>query len=148
MDTILERLKQDHDMVRQMSAQIMETEDADERKTLFREMMNEVEAHRQAEEQVVYRRMEKTDDDEAKEFAFEGEQEHALVHQLMELLAKSRRKGDLKWHARFKALKDLLEHHIEEEESEAFPKIEELFDRAELEKMTEEFEKKKEKAAA
>lgn len=148
METILECLKQDHDMVRQMSAQIMETEDADERKTLFRELMNAVEAHRQAEEQVVYRRMEKTDDEEAKEFAFEGEQEHALVHQLMELLAKSRRKGDLKWHARFKALKDMLDHHIEEEESEAFPKIKELFDSSEQEKMAEEFEKKKEKIAA
>jgi hemerythrin superfamily protein len=92
--------------------------------------------------------MEKTDDDEAKEFVFEGEQEHALVHQLMELLAKSRRKGDLKWHARFKALKDMLDHHIEEEESEAFPKVEELFDSSEQEKMAEEFEKKKEKIAA
>lgn len=148
METILDRLKQDHDMVRQMSAQIMETEDADQRKELFGTLMNAVEAHRQAEEQVVYRRMEKTDDDEAKEFVFEGEQEHALVHQLMELLAKSRRKGDLKWHARFKALKDMLDHHIEEEESEAFPKVEELFDSSEQEKMAEEFEKKKEKIAA
>lgn len=148
METILERLKQDHDMVRQMSAQIMETEDADQRKELFGTLMNAVEAHRQAEEQVVYRRMEKTDDDEAKEFAFEGEQEHALVHQLMELLARSRRKGDLKWHARFKALKDMLDHHIEEEESEAFPKVKELFDSSEQEKMAEEFEKKKEKLAA
>ncbi|MGH7090522.1 MAG: hypothetical protein ACREFQ_16635, partial [Stellaceae bacterium] len=49
--------------------------------------------------------------------------------------------------ARAKVLKDLVAHHVEEEESRGFPRAKRLFDEDALEKLDDDFEREKERLA-
>ena len=142
---LLEDLKKDHKEVKQLLDQILESEDSGERKRLFEEMATSLLAHAHAEDKVFYSALKKEGGDEGQELALEGEEEHKLVEQLVETLRKARRVDSHSWQARCKVLKDLVEHHVEEEESEFFDKAEEEFDKEQLEQMGQKFEQLKQK---
>ena len=65
----------------------------------------------------------------------EAKEEHRTVDALVlpDLMKTS--PSSLSFSGRAKVLKELLEHHIEEEESEMFPQARELFDAKRLEEM-------------
>ena len=50
--------------------------------------------------------------------------------------------------AKTKVLKDLIEHHAEEEEKQMFPKAKKLFDRRELQELGRRIEERKEELGA
>jgi hemerythrin superfamily protein len=139
--SILDRLKEDHEEAKQLITRIVESEDKDERKTLFKEFASKISAHNEAEELVFYKRMEKHD--ESRFTALEGEEEHDVADRVLQSLGKSTAKDSDRWTARATVLKELLEHHVEEEEDEAFEKARAIFSADELEAMGEEFERKK-----
>ncbi|MGE0633027.1 MAG: hemerythrin domain-containing protein [Pseudobdellovibrionaceae bacterium] len=96
------------------------------RKSFF-ELKKLVSAHAKAEEIALYSIFENTSGEgeklkELKHFSLEGFKEHALVDQLMGELEKGDYASDI-WTASFTILRELLEHHIEEEEEEFFPKV-------------------------
>lgn len=136
-------LKQDHDEVRQLITQICATDDATEAKNLFRQMKEALVAHSRSEEKVVYAAIKKLDAEDEKEMGFEGEVEHALVDNLLEQLSHGS-PSTAPWKARAKVLKEMLEHHIEEEESEIFDCLASEFDDGRREKMADAFLKGKE----
>jgi hemerythrin superfamily protein len=141
---IVELLKQDHAKVRELMAEMDESEASGaELKKLFRMLQEEVILHSKAEEKVLYSQLRKNDEEELQLFSVEGEIEHGLVEQMLTALSGSRGAGGLRWQATFKVLKELLEKHIEEEESEIFPQVEERFEEEELDKMGQKFEKQK-----
>src|SRR5579862_5456829 len=115
---LLDALKSDHDEVKSMLTSILETEEAKARTDQFKRFKAAMTAHSRAEEKVLYRRMEKIED--GKDDALEGEVEHEVVDRLMDDLSRSRSKDSDRWTARCKVLKELIEHHVEEEESEFF----------------------------
>lgn len=78
-------------------------------------------AHAKSEEQVLYVRMK--EDDETRILGFEGDVEHSLADQLVKE-ASSTDDEDL-FCAKVKILAELVEHHIEEEESEILPELKE-----------------------
>src|SRR5688572_7961599 len=125
-ETIYDVLKEDHKLLKQwlkeLEAEIAaaEVEGVEPTETatfdIFAKYLN---AHSKAEERVFYARL-KTDG-ETKESVLEGEVEHAALEKLLnELEAMTRESKD--WNARFMVLKEMLEHHIEEEESVLFKK--------------------------
>ena len=59
--------------------------------------------------------------DETHDITLEAFEEHRLVKQLLGELEKMD-KGDEQWTARFTVLKENIEHHVEEEETDMFPK--------------------------
>ena|SRR5579862_7149480 len=142
--TILDALKTDHDQVKAMLEQILGTDDAKQRGELFKQFKTDMTAHSRAEEKVLYLRMEKADET-AKDEALEGFVEHEIVDRLMDDLSRSRAKDSDKWTARCKVLKELIEHHVDEEEGEFFATARKLFDEATLEKMGEAFKIEKPK---
>lgn len=139
--TILNLLKKDHEKVKELLSQIQESQDTKQRSALFKEFKTEMTAHNRAEEKVFYGRMEKHD--ETKQIALEGEEEHAVADRLIDSLARTSAKGSDRWSARAKVLKEIVEHHIREEEKEAFKKARKTFDAAALKEMGTEFEKRK-----
>ncbi|HTV90110.1 MAG TPA: hemerythrin domain-containing protein [Stellaceae bacterium] len=144
-DGILEDLRSDHRETAAMIEKIMETEGSSERNALFREMMEKLVAHLDAEQRVLYRKMEKSEDEKSRVFSFEGTNEHQLVEQQMQQMAKARNKADEKWTAQLTVLKELVEHHVEEEESTGHSLAKKEFDSDTLEKMREQFRREKEK---
>ena len=136
-------LKQDHDELKSLMEQICSTDESSEAKKLFKQMKELLTVHSRSEEKVVYNAFKKLDDEDAKELGFEGEVEHSLADALVEQLGHGSPSTPA-WKARAKVLKELLEHHIQEEESEFFNTLEEQFDDAKREKMGDAFVKGKE----
>jgi len=131
--SILETLQTDHRQVRELLKTILSTADAKKRSDLFKQFRTELTAHSRAEEKVLYRGMEKSE--EGKDDALEGAVEHEVVDRLMEDLSRSRSIGSDKWTARCAVLQELLEHHIDEEEGEFFKIAWKIFDREGLAEM-------------
>ena len=130
---ILETLQTDHHQVKELLETILSTDDAKKRGDLFKQFRTELTSHSRAEEKVLYRRMEKSE--EGKDDALEGAVEHQVVDRLIEDLSRSRSVGSDKWTARCTVLQELLRHHIDEEEGEFFKIARKIFDRDTLAKM-------------
>lgn len=139
--TILEELKQDHDHAKTLLKTIVEGDDDEARRDAFKEFATLISAHSEAEAEVLYKAMEKHE--KSKFLALEGEEEHEIVDRLVEALQKSPSKSSKRWLARAKVLKELLEHHIEEEEEEVFDKADDVFSDDQLNTMGEKFTSRK-----
>jgi len=140
---LLQALRTDHAEAKSVLKATLETKEAKERTELFRQFKAMMTAHSRSEEKVFYRRMEKTDEGKSK--ALKGEVEHEIVDGLMDELARSRAKESDRWTARCAVLRELIEHHVEEEEGEFFTLAVKLFDQETLERMGEDFEAEKSK---
>ena len=143
---ILQDLHNDHQEVSGLLEQIMNA--SSERNTLFKEMMSMLLAHSQAEQQVLYKKMEKSDDQKARKFALEGTNEHQIVERQLQLMAKARNKATEQWTAQLTVLRELVNHHVKEEESTGFSCARSEFDKEQLEKMGQQFQRQKEKLMA
>ncbi len=142
---ILNDLHEDHEEVSGLIEQMIKTEDNKERGEIFKEMMSKLLAHSHAEQSVLYKKMEKSDDEKSRGFAFEGENEHQIVEQQLQQMARARNKASEQWTAQATVLKELVRHHIEEEERTGFSCAQSEFDNEALEKMGGQFRKQKEK---
>ncbi len=125
-------LKADHDKVKRM---LDEGESTTERgvKTrteLFGELKAELTIHERIEEEIFYPALKSHP--KAKDIVLEGYEEHHVVDEIMgELEATD--VTDETWGAKFKVMKENIEHHIEEEEGEMFKQARQVFDADELE---------------
>ena len=142
---ILNDLHQDHEEVSGLIEQLIKTEDGKERGTIFKEMMSKLLAHSHAEQNVLYKKMEKSQDEKSRTFAYEGENEHQIVEQQLQQMGRARNKASEQWTAQASVLQDLIEHHVEEEESTGFSCARSEFDGEALEKMADQFRKQKQK---
>lgn len=88
------------------------------REELFTQLKSELDVHTRIEETIFYPELEKAD--ETHDITLEAFEEHRLVKQLLTELEKME-KGDEQWTARFTVLKENIEHHVEEEETDMFP---------------------------
>lgn len=127
-------LKEDHDRVKKMLAEGASTTERGEktRADLLARLKGELEIHERIEEEVLYPALKRHP--RARELALEGYEEHHVVDTIMAELEQTA-PSDEQWGAKFKVAKENLEHHIEEEEGEMFPKARQAFSRDELEAM-------------
>jgi hemerythrin superfamily protein len=127
-------LKEDHAKVKKMLAEGETTTErgVKTRAELFAQLKSELEAHELMEEQVLYPALK--EHPKARELALEGYEEHHVVDTILAELEQTD-PSDEEWGAKFKVAKENLEHHIEEEETEMFPKARQAFSRDELEQM-------------
>lgn len=139
---IFDALKRDHEKVKELLQRIAKAEGR-ERGRLFGEFRAQILAHSHAEERVLYNAMKK--EQPGREAALEGIVEHQVVERLVEELEAGRSKSSDEWLARLTVVKELLEHHIEEEESEIFAKARKMFRKEQLQKMQQQFERAKER---
>ena len=142
---IRQDLHNDHQEVSELIEQIMKTEESSERTSMFKELMNMLIAHSHAEQSVLYKKMEKSEDEKARKFAFEGTNEHQLVEQQLQQMSRARNKASEQWTAQLTVLKELVNHHVKEEESTGFSCARSEFDKEQLEKMGQQFRRHKDK---
>ena len=121
-------LEADHAKVRKLLSELEETTSrgVKKREELLEEIASEVRVHARVEEEVFYpafRRAGKANEDE--KMFFEAAEEHGLVDIVLPALEGTDPASEL-FSARAKILKDLIEHHAEEEETEMFPRAREL----------------------
>ena len=145
---ILQDLHNDHQEVATMIETIINTEDSKERGTLFNEMKTMLLAHSEAEQTVLYKKLQKSNDEKSRQFVFEGMNEHQIVEQQLQMLSKARNKAGEQWTAQMTVLKELVNHHVKEEESTGFSCARREFETEELEKLGQQFQRQKEKLMA
>ena len=127
-------LKADHDKVKKMLADGEETTERAEktRTELFDTLKAAMMIHERIEEEIFYPALK--EHPRAKDIVLEGFEEHHVVDEIMgELEATD--VTDETWAAKFKVMKENIEHHIEEEEGEMFKQARAVFDADELEQL-------------
>lgn len=127
MDAI-ELLEDQHRDVEELFAEIEETDDTEEKQALFDELADALAIHATIEERHFYPavREKRTED-----ILLESLEEHLAVKRVLaDLLDLS--PEDRTFDAKVKVLKELVEHHVEEEEKELFPKVRKVLSADEL----------------
>lgn len=133
-------LKQDHKAVRAMLTELADTTSRAKktRTELLQKIKSELEAHTTIEEEIFYPAFkaaaEKADDNK---MFFEALEEHRAAGDLvLPDLLKTDVSSD-QFSGRAKVLKELVEHHADEEEKEMFPRAKALMDKAQLRELGE-----------
>lgn len=110
-------LMNDHNMVKGMINESLQKKDTSK----FKEIKTNLEIHMMGEERFFYPRLREND----KEAMDKSYQEHhvgkLVLHELKKL-----DKDDEHWMPKMKVLKDILDHHIDEEENQIFPESKRL----------------------
>ncbi len=133
-------LKQDHENVRGLLERATKSS-GERRSQLLSKIENELKVHTQIEEEIFYPayRDAVTKKDDRKLY-FEAVEEHRVVDLVMPDVENG---TDEEISAHVKVLKELVEHHADEEEKSMFPKARKVLDRDELRTLGEELAARK-----
>lgn len=117
---IIKLILEDHKPLKKLIKKLKDWEsELVERKQAFEEFSLLLTTHANAEKEALYKVLERNED-LAKE-GYEGEVEHSLAVQTLEAAMDD--ETEETWSAKVKVLAELVEHHIEEEESEMLPEF-------------------------
>jgi len=138
-------LKEDHDRIKPLLAELKETTGRAEktRGDLFSRIKAELTVHEIVEEEIFYPTL--RDHPKAREIVLEGYEEHDVVDRLMSEL-DGMDATDERFGPKAKVMAENVEHHIEEEEGEMFKAARQVFDRDELEELGERMSLRKKSA--
>lgn len=133
---IIDLILTDHKPIKEC-LKILKKVDADvgERLVTFDKFAHLLITHAKAEEQSLYAVMQ-----ESREFkleGLEGETEHSIAEQLINEIFATNSQDE--WSAKVKVLAELVEHHLEEEETELLPHFKKKTDIKKCEEMGEEY---------
>ncbi|MGH2454653.1 MAG: hemerythrin domain-containing protein [Candidatus Limnocylindria bacterium] len=139
-------LKEDHDRIRKLLAEIKETTQRAEktRGELFSKIKEGLTIHEIIEEEIFYPALK--EHPRAREIVLEGYEEHDVVSRLMSEL-DGLDPDDETFGPKAKVMAENVEHHIQEEESEMFKQARQVFDEAELRELGERMARRKLQAA-
>lgn len=140
----LELLKEDHQRVQELFDQVKDTENEKSHKQTFKKIKAELETHTHIEEKVLYPALKKRE--EFKDLVLEAIEEHLQVKTLLRDISRLS-DGNERFDAKLKVLIDNVEHHVDEEEGELFPKVEDQLTDEELEEIGVELEAAKKEYA-
>lgn len=114
-------LKRDHKEVKAIFKKLEKTsEDSQKARTKgFEQLERELSVHAELEEELFYPRLKEVK--KLKDTVNEAFEEHHIAKVLLQELAETAPE-DERWAAKLSVLKEMIEHHVEEEEQELFPK--------------------------
>ncbi|MEH6386273.1 MULTISPECIES: hemerythrin domain-containing protein [Pseudomonas] len=141
----IDLLIQDHEKLKKLLEQISSTTEraAKTRTDVLAQIETELLSHTRIEEEIFYPAYRDASDKEGKKMFHEAVEEHRAVSELVLPDLLKTQPDTVQFSGRIKVLKELLEHHIEEEESEMFPDAREVLKDEELNRLGEEMETKK-----
>ena len=134
MPNAITMLKSDHATLKRLLRELAGTSEraVKQRETLVQQIEREVKMHAQVEEEVFYPAFKAaargTDNED---LFYEAAEEHHVVDMVLPAL-KSANPKSKEFSAKAKVLKELIEHHIKEEETQMFQKARQLFGDEEL----------------
>ena len=128
----LELMKTDHDRLKELLEEALDTDEPAERSELLHQMRSELMGHERMEEDVFYPAL--RENAEAKEIVLEGYEEHHVIDLILDELLDVPEDSE-QWKAKLKVLQENIEHHIEEEEGEMFRTARAVFSREQLDEL-------------
>jgi hemerythrin superfamily protein len=135
----IELLKEDHKKVNHLFGKVKATEES-EHKALFEQIKEELEVHTHIEETIFYPKLK--EEKELEDITLEGIEEHHQAKMFLRELSNLVDDSE-KFEPKLKVLMEDITHHVQEEEGEMFPKVEELFDEATLQELGKQMEEEK-----
>jgi len=132
-------LKADHARARELLGELEESSEkaTAKRGELLQEIERELKIHTTIEEEIFYPAFREAADKKGDlKLYYEAIEEHHVVDTVLPELKDTDPSTDV-FAAKAKVLKDLVEHHAEEEETEMFPRARKLMDREELARLGE-----------
>lgn len=146
MPNAITMLKADHANVKRLLRELSETSarSAKQRERLVADVERELEIHSQLEEELFYPTFKKcAEDTRSEELFYEATEEHHVVDMVLPELKATGTKAP-EFEAKCKVLRDLVEHHIREEEGEMFPQARQLMSDEQLRALGEAMQSRKE----
>lgn len=134
-------LKQQHQEVRDLFKKIEQASDRSTKAELFESLATKLVGHDAIERQIFYPACEETMGMNSQ--LGEALVEHGLVEFCLyqaEQAISAKDSEDREFDYKCKVLQEIVEHHVEEEEQEFFPKVEKAFDGEQLDELTDELE--------
>ncbi|MDF2490763.1 MAG: hemerythrin [Pseudomonas sp.] len=138
----IELLEADHERVKGILTQLSDSTErgVKKRTELLAKLEMELTLHTKLEEEILYPAFKEAGGKEQAIMYHEAKEEHRAVDSLVLPDLKNTDPGSLEFTGRVKVVKELLEHHIEEEEEEMFKQARELMKKDELEALGEQME--------
>lgn len=133
----LELLKQDHQKVAELFKQFTATENIKQQWSLFDQIRTELETHAHIEETILYPELEKHED--LIDLMLEAYEEHKQVKTLLREVSALTPTSE-RFEAKVKVMKENVEHHVEEEETEMFLKVRQHYSSTQLEQLGKQLE--------
>lgn len=140
---VIELLKEDHDKVDKLFQKVKANPDGDNT-DLFEQIKAELDVHTEVEETIFYPQLIENGDEELKKITKEGIEEHRQAKMFLKELSSLKEDSE-KFDPKMKVLMEDIQHHVQEEEGQMFPMVEEQFDAATLEDLGAQIEKAKTK---
>lgn len=134
-------LKADHRKVEQLFERL-ESGRGQAKMRVFEQIKTELDLHAHIEEKFFYPALEKPR--ETHDLALEAYEEHDVVKKLLRELSRAKSADD-EWEAQAKVLQENVEHHVEEEENELFPKAASVLSEDKIEQLGERMAAEKER---
>ncbi|MGD0118217.1 MAG: hemerythrin domain-containing protein [Candidatus Binatus sp.] len=114
-------LKADHAAVKKLFAQEEKATNHDEKKQkIFDQIKDALTVHATIEEEIFYPAVKKARSEHVKDEVREGYEEHKQIKALLAQIADIT-PADETWDMKVKVLKEDVEHHVKDEETEMFP---------------------------
>lgn len=126
-------LKTDHRKVEELFDQL-ESARGQAKLRLFEQIKMELDLHTHLEEKFFYPALEEPR--ETHELALEAYEEHDVVKKLLREMSRGKNANE-EWQAQAKVLRENVEHHVEEEENELFPKAQSVLSEEEVDELGE-----------
>jgi hemerythrin superfamily protein len=142
---ILDKLHQEHDEVEDLLKKLVDSTRAAERKSLLKKVKAALVPHARAEEKVVYDAVIALKKAKMKQDGAEGYIEHDLADKTLARLGKIADVTSPEFTAAAKVLKEMLAHHIKEEEKDIWSDVKDNFSDEERLRMNRRFEAAKKK---
>lgn len=136
---VLTHIKEEHDEFRSLIKEI-EAATGDKKKSMFQDLYAKLYGHHEAEETVIFPKAKEAVKGEEEELVLEMYEEHSLARYQFSVLERTSVDNET-WDAKFSVLKEVVEHHMEEEENEFLPLARKLFPSEVLDELYDEFEK-------
>ena len=138
----IDLLLEDHKRVKAILSQLSDTTERalKKRTELLNKLEMEITIHTRLEEEILYPVFKKAGGKEQAVMYHEAKEEHRTVDSLVLPDLKKTAPDSLEFSGRVKVVKELLEHHIEEEETEMFPQARKLLGKAVLDELGKQME--------
>ena len=135
-------LKDDHDRMKKLLDDGEKTTErgVKTRQELLGRIKRDLTAHEVIEEEIFYPTLK--EHPKARDIVLEGYEEHHVVDEIMADIEQTPFEDET-WGAKFKVMKENIEHHIEEEETDMFVKARSVLDARELRDLGEQMAQRK-----
>ncbi len=140
-------LKDDHEKMKKLLSDLESTTErgVKTRQELFSKVEQELTVHEAIVEEILYPALK--EHPKTREIALEAYEEHHVVDMVKAEIQEVPFEDET-WGAKFKVMKENIEHHIEEEEKEMFKLARQVFEKEELEALGERMAVRKQQLAA